>query len=158
MPVGTRAGATSGSQSQPVQRTSSSSGPAGEAGLHQVPVAEQHGVGDRAQEGGADEEAGDGEPGAGSPASIAGGDEADHADGRRDQVERGWELGHAVVRLGGAAVDAGHGRHPGGARLGQRALLPATPARRRTTRHDQRRRRRRPHAEPTRGRAPGAAR
>ena len=35
----------------------------GQAGLHEVPVAEQHGVGDGAHEGGADEEAGDGQPG-----------------------------------------------------------------------------------------------
>ena len=62
-PAGTSSSATSGSQSHPVQRTSSSSGAAGQARLHQVPVAEQHGVGDRAEERGADEEAGDREPG-----------------------------------------------------------------------------------------------
>ena len=45
-----------------VQSTSSSSGTAGEAGLHEVPVAEEHGVGDGAQEGGADDEPGDREP------------------------------------------------------------------------------------------------
>ena len=49
----------------------------------------------------------------------AGGDQADRADDRGDEVERGRELaagrGAAPARPATVAVDAGHGRHPGGA-------------------------------------------
>ena len=86
-------------QSQPGQRTSSSSGRPGQARLHQVPVAEQHRVGDRAEERGADQEAGHGQPGR-RPAGVdRRRDEPDDADDRGDQVERRRELRRSTSTL-----------------------------------------------------------
>ena len=86
-------------------------------GLHEIPVTEEHGVGDGTQEGGADDRTQHRHRGGAEPA-VGGTDTCRHqthqADGRRDEVEHGRELG-PVVRgrtFGDIAFDAGHLGHP----------------------------------------------
>ena len=87
--------------------------PARQTGLDEVPVPEEHGVGDGAEERGAGERAqqGDRRVAAGRE---RGGDEADDPDGDGDEVEDGRELRAGIVgdRSDGrpATVDAGHRR------------------------------------------------
>jgi hypothetical protein len=84
-------------------------------------VAEEHGVGDRPEEGRADHHPRDGQ-GGGVTGRHARGDQADHPDDRRHQVERRWELGRVIVDDIALAVDPGHGGDPCTARLDAIAL------------------------------------
>ena len=76
MPVGQSMSSTSSGQIQPDPAHQLEQRRPGQARLHQVPVAEQHGVGDRAEEGRADERAGDRQQG-GVAGVDAGRDQAD---------------------------------------------------------------------------------
>ena len=82
---------------------------------------EEHGVGDRAEERRADDHAGHRER-VGVAGRHAGGDQADHADDRRDEVEGRRELGSVDVDGVALAVDAGHGGDARAARLDALAL------------------------------------
>ena len=111
MPVGMSRTATSNGQIRAVARTSSQQRASGQTGLHQVPVPEEHGVGDRPEERRPHQRAGDRQPGWRAGVD-AGGDETHEADRRSDEIEHRRELGHARVGSVGGPVDAGHRRHP----------------------------------------------
>ena len=125
MPVGTSSsGDLDGTRATSVQSTSSQQRAAGQAGLHEVPVAEQHRVGDRRR--GTRRRRRTGRP----PATAgrrrrARRRPADEADDRGDEVEHGGRTPRPSGPSRPPRVDAGHGRHPGRAGLGQRDL-PAT--------------------------------
>ena len=110
MPVGISMAIVSGTQRIPVQRTSSWIGRSGQAGLHQVPVAEQHRVGDDAEEQGAGDAPEDRQRD-----RVAGRDRTEqHGEQPEpggDEVEHRGELVGALVEALLVAVDPGHLRH-----------------------------------------------
>ena len=125
-----------------------------QARLHEIPVAEQHRVADRAEERGADEQ-----PQRGEQVRTAGEhrrrEQAELAQRGRDEIERGRELRvtHVGGRVVGCATD--HRRDPGppvGAQL-HPAAHPRAPSH-----HGDRERDRREHHDADRGREREAAR
>ena len=84
-------------------------------------MAQQHGVGDGAEEERTDHESGHREPG-GTSGIERRGDDADHAQHRRDEIESGIELASRAVLHRRAAVDPRHLRHPRRAGLDQDVL------------------------------------
>ena len=97
MPVGQRNTAISNGHTIAVQRTSSCSASRAQAGLHEVPVAEQHRVGHRAEERRAHEQPRRGERVPGRPRTPTPRSNARRTEDRRDEVERGRELGQALA-------------------------------------------------------------
>jgi hypothetical protein len=129
IPVGINRRATSTGHTHNTQVTSSLRRRRG-ARLHQVPVAEEHGVGDHAEEGGAGQRAGHGQRVV-APGGEAGGHQTGDPDGGGDQVEAGVELAPpprappaSLVDHLDRPLDAGHDRDPGAAPV-VLGLLPA---------------------------------
>ena len=105
--MGSSSAATSIGHTQPSAWTKLVEVSSGKARLHQIPVAEQHGVGDRAQERGAGKRAQE-RHGKVAAGVDGGGDQPDDADDRREQVDDGWELPPGRAASLDLALDAGH--------------------------------------------------
>jgi hypothetical protein len=109
-------------------------------------VAEEHGVGDRPEEGGPHQQPRD-RQGIRVAGRHARGHQPDEPDDRSHEVERRWELGRVDVDGLALPVDARHRGHPGAARLDPLTL--ARHARRLAAdRHDEGDRRREDDPEP----------